>query len=157
MTINSSIENKRYKAAEKINKILNDFLEPFDCDAVFSGDFCYWTTENRIGVALFVVDSSAKAFIKNAEERFPDIKADVFLWSFFHELGHHETEDDFEQNEWDYYRDCIEREISDEEYFNLPQEYEATQWAGEYMMENAAVVDELWKKLAPAIQEYHNC
>ena len=137
----------------KINSILNNFLEPFDCEAEPDSDFAYYGAHNLITYSLTVVDSCSDSFLLFAKKLFPNIHADIFLWSFLHELGHHETEDDFDEEDWKNYRYDAVRTTSNEEYYNLPIEYAATVWAGEYIESHEKEIASLWKELQSAIKE----
>lgn len=140
-----------------ITNILNDFLEPFDCVAEPGEDFCYHLSSNTINFAFVVVDKYEKTFMEFVEKLFPRINANPFLWSFLHELGHHETEDDFEDEEWSEYTEAVHgpEPIDDFTYYNLPIERAATKWAGNFMIEHENEVRELWYKLVPAIYAFY--
>ena len=139
--------NKKIKNAVKpINKILNDFLSSIDCEARLGSDFEYWGGNNMIYYALVVPQSDSDAFVDFANSLFPDVKADVFLWSFLHE-------------EWAEYTDKVHNLKAGKDdlyYFNLPQEKAATEWAGNYMRTHKKEVAALWSKLAPAIQNFYS-
>ena len=146
------------KATEAITNILNNFLEDFDCEANFGTDFEYWGGNNVIFYALATPQQQTDAFLDFAKNLFPHIKADPFIWSFFHELGHNQTEEDFTDEEWAEYTHTVKHLLpgkDDMTYFNLPQEYAATYWAGEYMSSHVEEVSALWNKLAPAIQNFY--
>ncbi len=140
--------------AEPITKVLNDFLAPFECEAKLGTDFAYYTDDSSITYSLFVPDESGKAFQKYVEKLFPDIHADLFLWSFLHELGHHETEDEFEDDEWEDYMRLTSMEISNEVYFDLDIEYAATVWAGEYIQSHIEEVTKLGEDLVAAMKTF---
>ena len=144
------------KKLQNITNILNAFLEPFDCEAAASTDFAYYTASNTISYAFVVSDEHADSFLKFTHSLFPNINANVFLWSFFHELGHHEAEDDFEDEEWEEYREKASKCSSDEEYYNLPIEYAATYWAGQYMTNHYNEIKKLWNDLIPAIKNFYH-
>ena len=57
---------------------------------------------------------------------FPDIKADIFLWSFLHELGHHFNREVVI---------CADKLVGDnmEEHLTLPHEVIATDWASNWL------------------------
>ena len=143
------------KSLQNITNILNTFLEPFDCNCFAGTDFAYYTASNTISYAFVVLDESADSFLKFTHSLFPNINANIFLWSFLHELGHHETEDDFEDEEWKKYRKDIIKCKTDEEYYNLPIEYAATYWAGEYLTNHMNEIRDLWSKLIPAIKDFY--
>lgn len=144
------------KSLQHITDILNDFLEPFDCTAAPDTDFAYYTASNTISYALTFADCHEKTFMNFVHNLFPLVHANIFLWSFFHELGHHETEDDFEDREWKKYRKDITKCTTDEEYYNLPIEYAATYWAGEYLTNHIDEVIDLWNKLIPVIKNFYS-
>ena len=138
-----------------ITNILNEFLEPFDCTAEIGSDFCYNLSSNTINFTFLIIDKHEKTFNSFVKNLFPDIHADIFLWSFLHELGHHETEDDFEQEEWDEYMEITKKDIDDFTYYNLPIEKAATEWAGNFMIEHENEVKILWNRLRPRIYAFY--
>lgn len=138
---------------DKINQILNDFLAPFECECELGTDFEYITTDSLIRYALVVPGGSSEAFLHHVEQLFPNIKADIFIWSVLHELGHHETVDDFEDEDWEDYMEKCGRGLSNEAYFELDIEDAATRWAGEYIQSHVEEIAKLWKDLQDAIQE----
>ena len=143
------------KYIDEINNILNDFLKPFDCTAVFDKDFAYYSDLNTITYSLIVLDSCSKTFSCFTKALFPEINADIFLWSFLHELGHNMTEDDFDEDEWNQYRKDAVSCSNDYQYYNLPIEKAATAWAGEYMLTHTEEVAILWNKLSSTIAEFY--
>ena len=140
---------------DQITNIINNFLVPFDCVAEPGVDFAYYPGSNTITYSLVVINNFAESFTHFAESLHP-VKADIFLWSLFHELGHHETEDDFdEEDDEEYWKQVKQCNKDAEKYYRLPQEYAATDWAGEYMETHEAEVAQFWNELAPAIQEVY--
>lgn len=152
------------KGIDEINKVINEFLEPFELTAELGTDFDYCFLEDKVHYALIVGDASSKLFMENAEARFPDIHADVFLWSLLHEIGHSETLDDLDDGVEEL---CIEikrglnghTDWSIEHrhmiYFNCPDEMAATDWAGEYMMDHKDEIATFWNKLQPVIKRFY--
>ena len=138
-----------------ITDILNKFLAPFECVAYLGTDFCYMTTTNSIEYTFVIGEEDDSEFQKYCNSLFPEIKADTFLWSFLHELGHHETEDDFEEEEWYEYQRRISSGINNDEYFRLPIENAATTWAGEYILTHKAEIAEFWNELSSAIKTFY--
>ena len=143
------------KRLYQITDILNDFLKPFDCVAVAGTDFAYYPGSNTIEYALVVGDYHEKTFNSFCKKLFPEITANIFLWSFLHELGHNETVEDFEDEDWQDYINKINSCPCDEEYYNLPIEYAATYWAGKYMLNHQNEIKNLWNKLAPTILNFY--
>ncbi len=152
------------KGINEINVLINKFLEPFDLTAELGTDFDYCFLENKIHYALVVGDISSKLFIENAEARFPEAHADIFLWSLLHEIGHSETLDDLEDG---VEKLCMEikRGLNEHTgwsiehrhtiYFNCPDEYAATDWAGEYIITHNNELTIFWNKLQKAINNFY--
>ena len=140
----------------KLDNILNNFLAPFECSAMLGEDFAYWISDNTITYALLISDQHEDTFLKFVKELFPEIHADIFLWSLLHELGHNETNDDFDDKDHQEYRNFINRQdITDEEYYSCPIELAATLWAGEYIQNHIDEIARLWEQIAAAIQEIY--
>ena len=108
--------------------------------------------------------TQTKLFLKDVETRFPNVHADIFLWSLLHEIGHSETLDDLDDEVEEH---CIEIkqklnehpdwsiEICNAIYFNCPDERAATDWAGEYLETHYAEISLFWIKLQKAIKEFY--
>ena len=153
---------------EKIDNILNKFLEEFGATAKLDEEFRCQAKVNRvIHYALYVQDYEQEWFDESVARVDSDIVCDPFLSSFFHELGHLMTAYNFTEEDWDNYFDDVV-DIEDEvytdmpleklkelnfRYFNLPIERAATEWACKYMRENVNKVSKLWEELKPAILE----
>lgn len=151
------------KGINEINNTINEFLKPFDLTAELGTDFDYCFFENKIHYTLVVGDLSSTLFMQNAEARFPDVHADVFLWSLLHEVGHNETIDDLEDETEDFCREIknhlfdnnLSIESIHEIYFNCPDEMAATDWAGEYLMNHSKEIAAFWNKLQPLIKNFY--
>jgi hypothetical protein len=153
--------------------VLNDFLQKeFELSVVFGTEFAYNTCTHEVMYTLFGDENSNNLFMKNFNRLAPDIDCDVFLASLMHEVGHHYTIYLLEVEEEDYCSKCKHRiEIESEhlnadsdaerleelhmEYFNLPDEYEATMWAIAYIRNNIEKVREFWSKVQDAIMEFY--
>lgn len=152
------------KGINKINDIINEFLEPFELTAELGTDFDYSFLEDKIHYALVVGDTSSNLFLKDAEARFPDVHADVFLWSLLHEIGHSETLDDLDDGVEELCME-IKRELNEHQdwsteirytiYFNCPDEKAATDWAGEYLTTHFKEISLFWNKLQKAIKDFY--
>ena len=152
------------KGINEINNIINEFLVPFGLTAELGTDFDYCVLEDKIHYTLVVGDICSKLFIENVEARFPDVHADVFLWSLLHEIGHSETLDDLNDGVEELCME-IKRELYRHQnwsiedlhaiYFNCPDEKAATDWAGEYMMNHGKEITIFWDKLQPVIKRFY--
>lgn len=147
-----------------IDKVLNDFLEPFEATAEMGETFCYCLVFSTINYTLRK-EPEEKYFLDYVFSLAPDLKEyDGFLISFLHELGHHYTLDEFSEDEVNESLNAkcrISNEYEDgrvdlqEEYFNLPDEAAATNWAIEYIRSNREKIDEFWSKLLNVIVQFY--
>lgn len=153
----------RLKGLENIENILNNFLKEFDCETEISSDFAYWSAKNLITVALTDSESNDRDFQEFCRKLEPSLHCDTFLLSFFHELGHHETIDEWEDDE--YLDMMIQKEkinkmkVSQKEknfiYFNTPDEKRATKWGLTYIMNHSQEIALLWNNLQQAILKFY--
>lgn len=145
---------------DTITAILNEYLEKFDLTATLDTDFGYYRYDDLITYTVVVTERFDKLFQNFVETNFPLVNAPIFLWSLFHEIGHAETDDDLDDDLYDF---CENVKIginpdNDEEvmaYFNLPDEYTATEWAYYYFLNHKEEVSELWDRLRPEIEKLH--
>ena len=145
---------------DTITTILNEYLEKFDLTATLDTDFGYYRYDDLITYTVVVTERFDRLFQNFVETNFPLVNAPIFLWSLFHEIGHAETDDDLDDNLYDF---CENAKIginpdNDEEvmaYFSLPDEYAATEWAYYYFLNHKEEVSELWDRLRPEIEKLH--
>ena len=145
------------KGLELFNKVVDKFVSKWDCSARVGTEFAYFYLTNEISWSLLVTEDADKYFQSFLNENFPDITADTFIWSLLHEVGHHETIDDWtpeEQEEFDAKKDFIEElykathdKIISYLQFSLPYAYAATCWAAEYIRENPEEIEALLEEL----------
>lgn len=82
-------------------------------------------------------------------------KISIIVWSILHEIGHYETEGlEYDEDYDEYIRDyCATIPISEAEkdpelakiYFDLPKEWEATEWAIDFVESHPLLINELTK------------
>ena len=92
---------KTLKGKKQINRIMNNYLRKFGLKAFLDTDITAYMENKEIGYALMVTDAADKYFIPFCESIDKDVKADAFLLSIFHEIGHHMTWDEFSDEEID--------------------------------------------------------
>lgn len=153
------------KGLELFNKVVDKFVSKWDCSARVGTEFAYFYLTNEISWSLLVTEDADKYFQSFLNENFPDITADTFIWSLLHEVGHHETIDDWtpeEQKEFDAKKDFIEELYKAKQdkkisylYFNLPDEYAATCWAAEYIRENPEEIEALLGELKEVAKVFY--
>lgn len=161
--------SKSLKGIELIDMVLNDFLKEFGVTARFGFDFAYWYEEDEIEYSLIVPEEASIYFMNNFNRLAPHLECDQFLASFLHEVGHTQTLHLLDHTELLYCRDCkeqISRQFTDfiteeedkalhQQYFDLPDEYEATMWAIDYMTKNPEKVAVFWEKAQAAITMFY--
>lgn len=161
--------SKSLKGIELIDMVLNDFVKDFGVTVRFGADFAYWYEKDEIEYSLIVPEDASIYFMDNFNRLAPDLKCDQFLASFLHEVGHVKTMHLIDDAEELYCQDCkeqISKQFTDfiteeedralhQEYFDLPDEYEATMWAINYMRENVDKVAVFWEKVQAAIMKFY--
>ena len=147
----------KIKGVAQLDKILDKFLEEFECTAELGPDFCCYTASNRIVYSLVVPERNSQTFMARVNRLYPDIHADEFLWSFLHEVGHIETIDDLDDDEL-YFSETQKKNenITNEVYYELPDEFAATEWAANYMRAHADKVAAFWKEAQQAILDIYS-
>ena len=148
------------KGEERINKILNKYLEKFDLTAMLDTEFAYYYSKNIVTYSFFVLEKYDTMFKKVCDKIAKNnMNADIFLLSLFHEIGHAETIEDLSDEE--IYSSTVVKEkvsegaIDEKEYFYAPDEYIATQWGIKYIQEHDKEITELWTELQPAILQFY--
>ena len=156
----------------RVKKIINNFLKEFGVKAKFGKSFCYYPEKELINVSFTVPvdDTDANMFMMNFNNVEPAIKADTFLMALLHELGHQMTVDELtteeeeesfkkriEVNAINLKKNSTPEEVAkaNYEYFNMPDEAAATNWAIDYIRNNTEKVAEFWNELQPAIMKYY--
>lgn len=147
-----------------LTKWLNEHDFPI-VKARVATDFQYEDRTKTIYFAL-VSDSSLEAnFLKFVQDTlsFP-YDCDGFILSFFHELGHYMTFENWTETDWiNYYLEkmCINLSspCRNEEYWSLPIEHCATKWGCNYIVDNSNEIENFWritKKLLMNIYKLNN-
>lgn len=142
------------QAFTNLDNAVNDFLQEFfeDYHAQVGLDFFCDLDECLIEYAIFGIEKDADSFYNNFTSRFPIVKNfSIFTLSLLHELGHLETEDiiidDTEERN---------KDLTNDEYYNLYNEKIATDWAGEWITNNfnkAKKINDIFIKLLDIIYQ----
>lgn len=160
----------KLKGKKKLNKAVSAMLSPFGIEkAKLSTEYAYIfdkalvtykLTEDSYGDILFDL------FVK---ERFNYEVKNSFIFSLLHEVGHHKANDNIDGDIYDFCtqeKDRIEKAIAETEndaevrklefeYFNLPDEIMATQWAVNYAKNNPLELDLMWAKVQQALKKFY--
>lgn len=133
-------------------EVVNDYIQSWfnehlpGCDFAYDNDFGYYQDEKLITWGIFMTERADATFKDFFENDLNSPVHSVFLYSILHEYGHYVTMSEFDDMEMAYYRDNVamlrETGIGREdfsyyqEYYNLPVERAASEWAVTYMKEN---------------------
>lgn len=144
----------------EIVKVLNKYLEKFDLTCFYDDEFAYYYASSRISFSFVCSEKSNREFSEVCAALRPEVKADIFLLSMFHEIGHNESYDDLSDKDIDYSQDmknCLNMEDDMDRmlYYTLPDEKAATLWGLDYMINNREEVEELWNTIQPLIMKYY--
>lgn len=158
----------KLKGVKRIDRIINEFVEQFGLTAGLDKDFGYYRDGFHIGYSLVATNAEADEYLTAfCNHLNPDIKADIFLISLFHEIGHHFTQFNFSEADWDKsdeVKDHIETAYGrypkkaakwNNIYFNLNVEKAATEWGLNYMQTHIDEVNAFWTELQPAIMRFY--
>ena len=156
------------KGVDSLENIVNDFLSEFGVSAFLGEDFSYYFGEDKIEFAV-AVGPSHEHFMAHFKELAPEIECDPFLISLLHELGHHETlyemdDDDADMSTWAKIE--LENKLGETDdpqkikylhdaYYNLPDEKLATDWAIDYIRQNTNKVAYFWAAVQAEILKFY--
>ena len=144
---------------DHLTTILNEYCKKFDLEVFEDTDFAFYR-DGVITYTVVVTERFDRMFLNYCEINFPLVNAPIFLWSLFHEIGHAMTDDEIDDEVYDF---CFNTKLgldgeNDEDtmtYFDLPDERAATEWGYYYMLNHEQEVSELWDKIRPLIQNLH--
>ena len=154
----------------ELSEVIDDFIDFFGCTEEIGTDFAYYPNDEVITWSIFMTDKSDKYFNEYVSKEFPEITADIFLWSLLHEVGHHMTYwnwSDEQRNFNDEIKETAEKILSSEEganpsierysyflYFSAPDERRATEWAAHYMETHSEKVEKFWLKFTDEFNKF---
>lgn len=148
------------KENSKVSEIINKFtMDNFKCTAKLDTDFMCDPEEEEIYYTFVVSERLDKMFMDALNTFKPEVEMDIFLWSILHEIGHIMTMDDLDELDYWFCQDVknaiSKGELEEEEYFILPDESLATEWAVNYANENKEKLELFWKELQPEILRFY--
>ena len=134
----------RIPELEEVTKMVSDFANQFgDCNVLLgSANMCHFRPDKTVIMYTFprMTQNGSDAFYDNFVSRYPrcEVFSQMFL-SILHEIGHMVNKDN---------RVVEDVNVnSDSEYFALPNEMMATDWAGVYASNNIEECLEFDKRL----------
>lgn len=148
----------------KVKDVINEFTKKFGCRALpahLLGDneFYYYPAIETVAYVYkfhprFKPD---RDFMNSVKLHNPKVKLNHFIWALLHEVGHHMTEDTFDEDEKDRInkkRWRIMKTQAIHPYYRLPDEWAATEWAVTYANSHTEEVKNLWKRIEALTSEY---
>lgn len=141
------------KWIDTINSVVSDFCKSIDeeYESRMGCDFCAVLNENTIEWSLIYAEKAGQSFYENFVSRYPVAKElSFFTVSILHEIGHFETE-------WEMIDDTEirNRELTNEQYYDLFNERIATDWAGEWIENNYSAARCIDKKFTEILNKFY--
>lgn len=147
------------KGQKALTRCINEFLSQFGVKATLTDDFCYWHHKNFIEYTLFTTAKCTKDFMASVERCNPIVKADEFLWSLLHEVGHHYTMDSIDKDTyeeiWEIKAEIEKGKIPAYKYYDLLDERLATEWAVKYANTHTEELSKFWEKCQDKILKFY--
>lgn len=145
---------------DEVSRIISDYFDSHleHIDVICSYDFYYDFEQKTLGWALLCSPKRDEIFDNFFENDLGCREFNNFIYSIFHEYGHHMTLKFFNELEWDEYLNNCERlnrdafsEARERAYFYLPVEMVASKWAVKYINSHYEELKKWWEKvLGPA-------
>lgn len=154
----------KIKGKKAFTKVINDFTQKeFGVTAIFGKEFQALPSSKEIEFSLIEDEEMEELFIKDIEERFPDIHTTTFIWSLMHEIGHCMTDDYWDMDDEAYF---VKAKAKLDEYFDnsvdmnvwyhcIGDEYVATRWAGRWMRGNSMKMKKFVKQFNKALKKFY--
>ena len=158
----------RIKGKKKLNKAITKEVAPFGISsATLSDEYAYYYTDESMTFKLTqsVEDEWFNEFIK---ERFGYECEYSFVLSLLHEIGHHKANNEIDGAILDFCNaekdrinsemilaDADKSKVLEWQYFNLPDEIMATQWAVNYAKKHPRKIKKMWERMKADIMEFY--
>ena len=150
------------KGYKRIRKVVNEFTSTFGIRAEWGEEFQALPTDKIITFTVIVDEDMNEVFLADAENRFPAVHANLFLWLLMHEIGHCMTDALWTMDDEEYFKKAKDKlneyfdtsENINEWYHKIPDEYMATKWAGEYMTCHPKKMKKFNKKMNEAMKNF---
>lgn len=150
------------KGIEVINGFVTDWLQrnEFDLVAEMGTDYEICLGSNTLYYSPFYSEDTEQIYKEEIEKDFPQFaKHDLSITSliaFFHEVGHAETEDEWDEEDWEGFEAWKQSdEVTNRSYFRHPIEWRATEWSCIYILENWEKVTKFWYDLGIMLEWFY--
>ena len=161
----------KVKGIKKLCKAVSAQLKPFGITAAnLSTEYSYVFADGSITFKVTEGALEDTWFNEFIEERFGYHVNNTFIISLLHEIGHAKANWEIEGAIQDFCikeKDRIATEMANKEndfdaqkilewqYFNLPDEIMATQWAVDYALKHPKKIKKMWKKFEKAFHKFY--
>ena len=160
----------KVKGLKKLNKAVSAQLAPFGISkAVCANEFAYYFGDNKVTFSLVEGTFGDKCLTDFFTNRFNYDCKFPFVLFLLHEVGHSKANENIQEDILDFClaeKERIDKELAETEdkkiakelhnqYFNLPDEIMATQWAINYAKKHPKKVRKMWKKCEKAFHEFY--
>lgn len=160
----------KVKGLKKLNKVVSAQLAPFGITkAKCTSEFAYYPNKESITFKISegIEDEMFNEYIK--ERYHYDVSPFSFVFSLLHEVGHHKTMNSLSDTIYDFClseKERIDREMEDADadtaknlewqYFGLPDEALATEWAVDWCKNHPKKVLKIMSKSLKALNKFYN-
>ena len=134
-----------------MKKIINKFCKQFGVSAHKGKDWHAYP--NKIYYPKSEKKYNSVGFMELINAHYPDVRASEFTWSLLHEIGHAQTWNEFTKKEWKQYAKKAPHTHDLEEYYQIPQEKRATDWAYSYIKAHPKKIAKFEKKIQKALSD----
>lgn len=149
----------QFKGIEKINEFLTNwfFDHGFEIVATMGNEYSIDLGTNVLRWAPYYDEDGATIFLEEVKKDFPEIIAcpDPLL-AIFHEIGHAETECEWDDEDWDEYDEFVKNCKDNRTYFRHPIEWRATEWGCKFILDNYKEVRSFWCKFVSLMCEFYD-
>lgn len=159
----------KLKGKKKLNKAVSAQLKNFGVKAKLSTEYAYYFSKALVTFKLTENTIEDELFNQFIFDRFGYQVENTFIISLLHEVGHHLANDEIEGALYNFCWDekdriekamknaTTENEIKELEYqyFALPDEIMATQWAVNFARNNVMECDIMWENIKTALYKFY--
>lgn len=162
----------KLKGKKKLNKAISaPLVKRFGITkARLSDEYCCYFDTESITFKAIENEETDKMFTDFIKERFNYVGINSFIMSILHEIGHLKANDDVSGEVYDFclaekarieqemescYMDSEKVKALEWQYFTLPDEIMATQWAVNYAKNHPRIVKKLWVEMSKALNEFY--
>ena len=161
----------KVKGIKKLCKAVSAQLKPFGITAAnLSTEYSYVFADGSVTFKITEGSIEDIWFNEFIEERFGYHVENTFIMSLLHEIGHAKANWEIEGAIYDFcmkekeriglemeqYADNLEmQKVIEWQYFNLPDEIMATQWAVTYAQKHPKRIKKMWKQFEKAFHSFY--